>query len=209
MHTPRGFHRMPSGELMSNHVKHYQPADPRQQVGNGWLGSIGDAALGASTTVGGIAGLSAATGIGVPAAVAEGTLAAGLGATGAVLKGADRIVDALRGSGDCGCHQCEQDGTGLADELADFADALASTADALLETAPEKRRKRKRSESPKRKGLQRIDRSSVSSRKRTAATDVPSAPRRRGENRSASSYNRPRSYMTTPLPQNADVVDLT
>ena len=119
------------------------------------------------------------------------------------------IVDAFSGSGDCGCHQCEQDGSGLADQLADFADALASASDALLETAPETRRKRKRSESPKRKGLQRIDRSSVSSRKRTAATDVPSAPRRRGENRSASSYNRPRSYMTTPLPQNADVVDLT
>ena len=100
---------MPSGELMSNHVKHYEPADPRQQVhvgqvGNGWLGSAGDAALGASSAVGGIAGLSAATGIGVPAAVAEGTLAAGLGATGAVLKGADKIVDAFRGSG--GCHQC-------------------------------------------------------------------------------------------------------
>ena len=200
---------MPSGELMSNHVKHYEAADPRQQIGNGWLGTAGDAALGASTTVGGIAGLSAATGIGVPAAVAEGTLAAGLGATGAVLKGADRIVDAFSGSGDCGCHQCEQDGSGLADELADFADALARTSDALLETAPETRRKRKRSESPKRKGLQRLDRSSVSSRKRTAATDVPSAPRHRGENRSASSYNRPRSYMTTPLPQNADVIDLT
>ena len=84
---------MPSGELMSNHVKHYHPADPRVQVGNGWLSSVGDAALGASTTVGGIAGLSAATGIGVPAAVAEGTLAAGLGATGAVLKGADAIVE--------------------------------------------------------------------------------------------------------------------
>jgi hypothetical protein len=108
--VPRGYHRMPSGELMSNHVKHYQPADPRQQVGNGWLGTAGDATLGASTTVGGIAGLSAATGVGVPAAVAEGTLAAGLGATGAVLKGADAIVDAFSGSGsgDCGCHQCEQ-----------------------------------------------------------------------------------------------------
>ena len=76
---------MPSGELMSDHVKHYAPADPRQraQVGDGFLGSIGDAAAGAAGAVGGLAGLSAATGIGVPAAVAEGTLAAGLGATGA------------------------------------------------------------------------------------------------------------------------------
>ena len=51
----------------------------------------------------------------------------------------------------------------------------------VQETAPEKRRKRKRSESPKRTGLQRIDRSSVSSRKRTTAhvlcpVLVPSVP---------------------------------
>ena len=140
----------------------------------------------------------------MPAAVAEGTLAAGLGATGAVLKGADRVVDAFHGSG--GCHQC---GAGLADELANFADALASTSDALLDRVPDVQRKRRRSTSPNRKGLQRIDRSSVSSRKRTAATDVPSAPRRRGENRSASSYNRPRSYMATPLPQNAEAVPVS
>eukprot|EP01046_Picozoa_sp_COSAG06_P110121 COSAG06_NODE_56630_length_283_cov_3.130435_1_plen_86_part_01 len=86
---------------MSNHVKHYEPADPRRraQVGDGFLGSIGDAAAGAAGAVGGLAGLSAATGIGVPAAVAEGTLAAGLGATGALLHGADKVVDAFRGSG--------------------------------------------------------------------------------------------------------------
>ena len=80
MSAPHGYHRMPSGELMSDHVRHYAPADPRQraQVGDGFLGSIGDAAAGAAGALGGIAGLSAATGIGVPAAVAEGTLAAGL-----------------------------------------------------------------------------------------------------------------------------------
>ena len=104
-----GYHRMPSGELMSNHVKHYQPADPRRraQVGDGWLGSAGDAAAGAATVVGGLAGLSAATGIGVPAAVAEGTLAAGLGATGALLHGADTL---LSGGGDCGCDEQHGDG---------------------------------------------------------------------------------------------------
>eukprot|EP01046_Picozoa_sp_COSAG06_P024472 COSAG06_NODE_1995_length_7888_cov_6.408910_4_plen_194_part_00 len=102
MSVPHGFHRMPSGELMSNHVKHYEPADPRRraQVGDGFLGSIGDATAGAAGAVSGLAGLSAATGIGVPAAVAEGTLAAGLGATGALLHGADKIVDAFRGGGD-------------------------------------------------------------------------------------------------------------
>ena len=112
MSAPHGFHRMPSGELMSNHVKHYQPADPRRraQVGDGWLGSAGDAAAGAATVVGGLAGLSAATGIGVPAAVAEGTLAAGLGATGALLHGADTIAGALSGGGDCGCDEQHGDG---------------------------------------------------------------------------------------------------
>ena len=111
MSAPHGFHRMPSGELMSNHVKHYQPADPRRraQVGDGWLGSAGDAAAGAATAIGGLAGLSAATGIGVPAAVAEGTLAAGLGATGVLLHGADTIAGALS-DGDCGCDEQHGDG---------------------------------------------------------------------------------------------------
>ena len=91
---------MPSGELMSNHVRHYQPADPRAgpQLGGSWLGSVGDAAAGAATAVGGLAGLSAATGVGVPAAVASGSLAAGLGAAGAALKGADSVYESLAGS---------------------------------------------------------------------------------------------------------------
>jgi hypothetical protein len=73
--------------------------ESRSQVG-GAAGSaldrIGDAALGASGVLGGVAGLTAATGIGVPAAIAEGGLAAGLGAVGSVAKGADMLVDVFR-----------------------------------------------------------------------------------------------------------------
>ena len=202
---------MPSGELMSNHVRHYQPADPRAgpQLGGSWLGSVGDAAAGAATAVGGLAGLSAATGVGMPAAVAEGTLAAGLGATGAVLKGVDSMYESLAGSGHCGCDACEQGGSGLADDLAVLADELASTADALQTIAPEVRRKRPREPERARKGLQRLDRSQAAKRKRRVASDTPQAPRRRGENRSASFGNRPRGYVQQPIPQNVDVVDLT
>ena len=59
------------------------------------LDRFGDAALGASGVLGGVAGLSAATGIGIPAAIAEGGIAAGLGAVGSVAKGADMLIDAF------------------------------------------------------------------------------------------------------------------
>ena len=59
------------------------------------LDRISNASLGASGALTGLAGLSAVTGVGLPAAVAEGTLAAGLGAVGGFAAGADKIADAL------------------------------------------------------------------------------------------------------------------
>ena len=59
------------------------------------LDRFSGAALGVSGALTGLAGLSAATGVGLPAAVAEGTLAAGLAGVGGLAAGADRIVDAL------------------------------------------------------------------------------------------------------------------
>eukprot|EP01043_Picozoa_sp_COSAG02_P000615 COSAG02_NODE_11_length_58539_cov_103.119473_34_plen_207_part_00 len=126
-------------------------------------------------------GLSAATGVGVLAAVASGSLVAGLGVAGVALKGADAIYESLAGSGHCGCEACEQGGTGLADDLAGLADELASTADALQTIAPEVRRKRPREPERARKGLQRLDRSQVAKRKWRVASDTPQARRRRGE----------------------------
>ena len=44
---------------MSNHVRHYQPTDPRAgpQLGGSWLGTAGDAVAGVATAVGGLASM--------------------------------------------------------------------------------------------------------------------------------------------------------
>eukprot|EP01043_Picozoa_sp_COSAG02_P011133 COSAG02_NODE_405_length_23022_cov_14.617764_17_plen_148_part_00 len=71
-------------------------ADPQGGGGEGSaLDRFGSAALGASGVVAGAAGLSAATGIGLPASIVEGGLAAGLGAVGGIAKGADMLFDAF------------------------------------------------------------------------------------------------------------------
>jgi hypothetical protein len=64
--------------------------------------------------------------------------------------------------------------------------------------------------SPKRKPLARVSHEEAAGRHRTAAIEVPNAPRRRGENRAASTMNRApgwRSAMVVPM--GAPVIDLT
>ena len=95
----------------------------------------------------------------------------------------------------------------LATELADTADMLADSADALADVP----RAAPRSVVPprKRKGVQRLGRDEAASRSRRTAAETPSAPRRRGENRSASFYNRGPGWESVTVPAGALVVDLT
>ena len=95
----------------------------------------------------------------------------------------------------------------LATELADTADMLADSADALADVP----RAAPRSVVPprKRKGLQRLGRDEAASRSRRTAAETPSAPRRRGENRSASFFNRGPGWESVTVPVGAQVVDLT
>jgi len=63
---------------------------------------------------------------------------------------------------------------------------------------------------PKRKALGRISRAEAAARPQRAAIEVPNAPRRRGENRAASTYNRAPGWApATVVPVGATVVDLT
>ena len=98
----------------------------------------------------------------------------------------------------------------LSEILADTADEIADSDDMLLDTVP---RTTPQSVLPPRashKGLRRIDRQEASKRKRRTAAQTPDAPRRRGENRSASVFNRaPGWHSATVVPDGAMIVDLT
>jgi hypothetical protein len=98
----------------------------------------------------------------------------------------------------------------LSEILADTADEIAGSDDMLLDTAP---RTAPRSVLPpraSRKGLRRIDRQEAAKRKRRTAAQTPDAPRRRGENRSASVFNRAPGWQSaTAMPAGATIVDLT
>ena len=64
--------------------------------------------------------------------------------------------------------------------------------------------------SPKRKPLARVSREEAAGRHRTAAIEVPNAPRRRGENRAASTMNRAPGWRSAMIvPMGAPVIDLT
>ena len=106
------------------------------------------------------------------------------------------------------CHQVGRGATvDLDTELADTADMLADSVDALADVP----RAAPRSVVPprKRKGLQRLGRDEAASRSRRTAAETPSAPRRRGENRSASFFNRGPGWESVTVPAGAQVVDLT
>jgi hypothetical protein len=98
----------------------------------------------------------------------------------------------------------------LSEILADTADEIAGSDDMLLDTTP---RTAPRSVLPpraSRKGLRRIDRQEAAKRKRRTAAQTPDAPRRRGENRSASVFNRAPGWQSaTAMPAGATIVDLT
>ena len=98
----------------------------------------------------------------------------------------------------------------LSEILADTADEIAVSDDMLLDAAP---RTAPRSLLPprvSRKGLRRIDRQEAAKRKRRTAVQTPDAPRRRGENRSASVFNRAPGWQSaTAVPAGATIVDLT
>ena len=98
----------------------------------------------------------------------------------------------------------------LSEILADTADEIADSDDMLLDTAPRTTPQSVLPPRVSRKGLRRIDRQEATKRKRRTAVQTPDAPRRRGENRSASFFNRApgwQSMATTPA--NATIVDLT
>ena len=96
-----------------------------------------------------------------------------------------------------------------AEEFATLADTLASRPD-LLRSDPLPREDPYVTDGVSRVALGRLSRAEASARPRTVATDVPQTPRRRGENRPASTFNRGPGYvppsMTAPATQ---VIDLT
>ena len=101
----------------------------------------------------------------------------------------------------------EQD---LSEILADTADEIASSDDMLLDTAPRTTPQSVLPPRASRKGLRRIDRQEATKRKRRTAVQTPDAPRRRGENRSASVFNRaPGWQLATAVSEGATIVDLT
>lgn len=110
------------------------------------------------------------------------------------------------------------DGSLMKDSEHDLAEELASTAD-MLAAAPDLWRSDPlpRAEplvsdpfSVPRRALSRLGRAEAAARPRRTAAQAPDAPRRRGENRAASTYNRGPGW--TPalvVPQGAPVIDLT
>ena len=100
----------------------------------------------------------------------------------------------------------------------DLAEDLASTADMLLarpdlwRSDPLPRAEPLVSDpaTVPRKGLSRLGRAEAAARPRRTAAQTPDAPRRRGENRAASVYNRgPGWAPALVVPQGAPVIDLT
>jgi hypothetical protein len=63
---------------------------------------------------------------------------------------------------------------------------------------------------PSRPALARLSRADAASRPRRTAIEVPNAPRRRGENRAASTFNRAPGWMPPrPVMATTEVIDLT
>ena len=63
---------------------------------------------------------------------------------------------------------------------------------------------------PSRPPLARLSRADAASRPRRTAIEAPNAPRRRGENRAASTFNRAPGWMAPrPATATAEVIDLT
>ena len=98
----------------------------------------------------------------------------------------------------------------LSEILADTADEIAVSDDMLRDTAPRTAPQSVLPPRVSRKGLRRIDRQEAAKRKRRTASQTPDAPRRRGENRSASVSNRAPGWQSaTAVPAGATIVDLT
>ena len=98
----------------------------------------------------------------------------------------------------------------LSEILADTADEIAVSDDMLRDTVPRTAPQSVLPPRVSRKGLRRIDRQEAAKRKRRTASQTPDAPRRRGENRSASVSNRAPGWQSaTAVPAGATIVDLT
>jgi hypothetical protein len=96
-----------------------------------------------------------------------------------------------------------------AEEFAMLADTLASRPD-LLRSDPLPREDPYVTDGISRVALGRLGRAEASARPRTVATDVPQTPRRRGENRPASTFNRGPGYVPPSMAAAmTDVIDLT
>ena len=96
-----------------------------------------------------------------------------------------------------------------AEEFAMLADSLAARPD-LLRSDPLPREDPYVTDGVPRAALQRLGRAEAAARPRTVATDVPQTPRRRGENRPASVFNRGPGYVPpSMMVPAAQVIDLT
>jgi hypothetical protein len=110
------------------------------------------------------------------------------------------------------------DGTVMRDSDHDLSEDLASTADMLVarpdlwRSDPLPRAEPLVSDptTVPRKGLSRLGRAEAAARPRRTAAQTPDAPRRRGENRAASVFNRAPGWAPAlVVPQGAPVIDLT
>ena len=96
-----------------------------------------------------------------------------------------------------------------AEDFAMLADTLAARPD-LLRSDPLPREDPYVTDGVPRAALQRLGRAEAAARPRTVATDVPQTPRRRGENRPASTFNRGPGYVPpSAAAPTAQVIDLT